>query len=101
MPRDDSMVCAAVFQHDGGKANWKHLDFYRAVDYVQIMKAPSPRTIRHPQLQQESPRPVAPTQPALEDCCRSGCTPCIFDLYEDDMERYRARLAAWEARQRR
>lgn len=45
------------------------------------------------------PRPVAPPQPALEDCCRSGCTPCVFDLYEDAMDRYKAALAAWEARQ--
>jgi hypothetical protein len=56
------------------------------------------RTVRHPQLQQTAPRPAPPVQPALEDCCRSGCTPCIFDLYEDDMARYRIRLAAWEAR---
>ncbi len=62
------------------------------------MKDAPRRTIRHPQLQQESPRPQPPRQPALEDCCRSGCTPCVFDLYEDEMERYRARLAAWEAR---
>lgn len=46
------------------------------------------------------PRPVPPVQPALEDCCRSGCTPCIFDLYDDAMERYLAELKAWEARQR-
>lgn len=63
------------------------------------MIAPHKRTIRHPQLQQQSPRPVPPVQPALEECCRSGCTPCIFDLYEDAMERYRARLTAWEAHQ--
>ena len=62
------------------------------------MKDAPRRTIRHPQLLQESPRPEPPRQPALEDCCRSGCTPCVFDLYEDEMERYRARLAAWEAR---
>ncbi len=74
------------------------LDFRAGVAYVDDMPPSTPRSIRHPQLQQESPRPVAPVQPALEDCCRSGCTPCIFDLYEDDMERYRARLKAWEAR---
>lgn len=43
--------------------------------------------------------PVEPAQPALEDCCRSGCTPCVFDLYEEAMERYRAALAAWRVRQ--
>ena len=42
-------------------------------------------------------RPVPPVQPALEDCCRSGCTPCVFDLYEQALERYEKALAAWEA----
>lgn len=45
------------------------------------------------------PRPQPPVQPELEDCCRSGCTPCVFDVYEDALERYRKELAAWEAKQ--
>nr|WP_229459438.1 oxidoreductase-like domain-containing protein [Massilia cavernae] len=44
------------------------------------------------------PPPPEPVQPALEDCCRSGCTPCVFDLYEDAMEHYRKELAAWRLR---
>lgn len=47
-----------------------------------------------------APRPVPPVQPALEDCCRSGCTPCVFDLYEEALERYERALAAWEAARR-
>ena len=58
------------------------------------------RTIRHPELQPPDPAPVAPVQPDIDDCCRSGCTPCVFDLYEEAMDRYRAALAAWQARQR-
>lgn len=53
------------------------------------------RTIRHPVLEMPDPEPVEPLQPALEDCCRSGCAPCVFDLYEDAMDRYRAAHAAW------
>ncbi|AVR98410.1 oxidoreductase-like domain-containing protein [Pseudoduganella armeniaca] len=45
------------------------------------------------------PRPEPPRQPALEDCCRSGCSPCVFDLYEEALARYEAALAAWLARQ--
>ena len=44
-----------------------------------------------------SARPQPPVQPELEDCCRSGCTPCVFDLYEQALERYEKALAAWEA----
>ena len=44
-----------------------------------------------------STRPAPPVQPELEDCCRSGCTPCVFDLYEQALERYEQALAAWEA----
>lgn len=46
------------------------------------------------------PRPTPPQQPEPEDCCRSGCTPCVFDLYEEELQRYKERLAQWESRQR-
>ncbi len=44
------------------------------------------------------PRPVPPVQPGLGDCCRSGCVPCVYDLYDEAMERYELALAAWLAR---
>ena len=45
----------------------------------------------------ELKRPVPPVQPELEDCCRSGCAPCVFDLYEEALARYEQELAAYEA----
>jgi len=45
------------------------------------------------------PRPQPPVAPALEDCCRSGCVPCVFDLHEDAVARYEQALAAWIAAQ--
>ncbi len=36
--------------------------------------------------------------PEPEDCCRSGCVPCVYDLYDDALARYRLALTAWEAR---
>lgn len=42
--------------------------------------------------------PIPPREPAPEDCCRSGCIPCVFDLYEAELQRYERELAAWEAR---
>ncbi|NEX63908.1 oxidoreductase-like domain-containing protein [Noviherbaspirillum galbum] len=47
---------------------------------------------------ENDPRPVPPEEPALEDCCQSGCDPCIFDRYTDDLQRYRQALREWEAR---
>jgi hypothetical protein len=58
----------------------------------------SPRTIRHPQLEPDDPAPVAPVRPGSDECCRGGCAICVFDIYEDAMDRYRAQLMAWEKR---
>jgi hypothetical protein len=46
-------------------------------------------------------QPTPPIEPALEDCCHSGCDPCIFDIYQDALERYRMALHEWQARQPR
>ena len=40
--------------------------------------------------------PVPPVRPDNDECCHSGCEPCIFDVYELEMERYRAALKTWE-----
>ncbi|MFJ7567783.1 oxidoreductase-like domain-containing protein [Herminiimonas sp. NPDC097707] len=48
--------------------------------------------IKHP----DDVPPVPPVRPDNDECCHSGCEPCIFDLYELEMERYRAALKAWE-----
>lgn len=45
------------------------------------------------------PRPEPPTPPEPGDCCHSGCTWCVDDLYQDALDSYRAALAAWLARQ--
>jgi hypothetical protein len=46
----------------------------------------------------DDPRPTPPTRPDPSECCDSGCDPCVFDLYAEELTRYRAALAAWEAR---
>ena len=46
----------------------------------------------------DNPAPQPPVRPDIDDCCRSGCIPCVFDLYEEAMERYRSELKAWKDR---
>ncbi len=38
--------------------------------------------------------PPAPREPDLDECCGSGCDPCVFDLYEQRLERWRQRCEA-------
>jgi len=44
------------------------------------------------------PRPLPPREPALEDCCGTGCVHCVFDMYQLALEAYERALAAWLAR---
>ncbi|NLY63681.1 MAG: hypothetical protein GX070_01795 [Alcaligenaceae bacterium] len=47
------------------------------------------------------PKPVPPIRPDNDECCRSGCDPCIFDLYDKAVDRYRKALKEWEKRQKK
>ena len=44
------------------------------------------------------PPPRPPVEPDPGDCCGNGCDPCIFDLHDLEMDRYRQTLRAWRAR---
>jgi len=46
----------------------------------------------------DDPPPVPPERPAPDECCNSGCIPCVYDLYDEAMDRYREALKAWRAR---
>ncbi|MFC3340250.1 oxidoreductase-like domain-containing protein [Paracandidimonas soli] len=46
----------------------------------------------------DGPRPVPPEPPGPNECCESGCDPCVHDLYADALREYRAALSAWEKR---
>ncbi|OEZ56201.1 hypothetical protein DUGA6_51720 [Duganella sp. HH105] len=39
-----------------------------------------------------------PQPPQPGDCCHSGCTFCVEDMYQDELDRYRAALKAWRER---
>src|SRR5579862_2433698 len=38
--------------------------------------------------QDNDPRPVPPVRPSPDDCCKSSCDPCVFDVYDAALERY-------------
>ena len=35
-----------------------------------------------------------PIAPGDYDCCESGCEPCVWDVYRDEMAQWRAAQAA-------
>ncbi|MBV1774642.1 oxidoreductase-like domain-containing protein [Burkholderiaceae bacterium DAT-1] len=44
-------------------------------------------------------KPIEPIPPAPEQCCRSGCQPCIWDFYDQELADYREAMKQWEAEQ--
>ncbi len=48
---------------------------------------------------EDSPQPLPPRPepPDPSDCCMSGCLRCVYDLYDLELERWEARVAALRA----
>lgn len=46
----------------------------------------------------DDPPPRPPEEPDPADCCGEGCVRCIYDVYDDAVERYRDKLRAWRER---
>lgn len=47
---------------------------------------------------QKEPPPEPPEKPDPLDCCGSGCTPCVYDTYYEELDAYERELAEWEER---
>ena len=47
----------------------------------------------------DDPPPVPPVRPDNLACCDTGCIPCVFDVYEEHLDDYRAALRQWRERQ--
>ncbi|MDD3764440.1 MAG: oxidoreductase-like domain-containing protein [Nevskiales bacterium] len=37
--------------------------------------------------------PPRPEPPNPDDCCMSGCSPCVYDTYDQELERWHALIA--------
>ena len=44
------------------------------------------------------PPPVPPARPSNDDCCGGGCNSCVFDVYDEALQRHHVELAAWRER---
>ncbi|MEO9078332.1 MAG: oxidoreductase-like domain-containing protein [Rhodanobacter sp.] len=44
------------------------------------------------------PEPTRPLEPDAADCCGEGCIRCVYDRYDEALERYRLALEAWRTR---
>ncbi|MCE7031210.1 oxidoreductase-like domain-containing protein [Lysobacter sp. GX 14042] len=51
-----------------------------------------------PSVPADDPPPRKPEAPLPSECCESGCDPCVYDTYADELEWYRKALAAWRER---
>eukprot|EP00357_Protocruzia_adherens_P035372 CAMPEP_0115011980 /NCGR_PEP_ID=MMETSP0216-20121206/24415_1 /TAXON_ID=223996 /ORGANISM="Protocruzia adherens, Strain Boccale" /LENGTH=125 /DNA_ID=CAMNT_0002380851 /DNA_START=125 /DNA_END=502 /DNA_ORIENTATION=- len=41
-------------------------------------------------------KPVCPIEPGEDECCGTGCYPCVFDLYYDRLSKYEEQLESWK-----
>lgn len=46
----------------------------------------------------DDPPPRKPEAPLPAECCESGCDPCVYDTYAEELDWYRKALAAWRER---
>lgn len=51
--------------------------------------------------QQESGLPPPPRPPEAHECCGNGCDPCVYQLYDEALERWERRVARIRARRER
>ena len=59
-------------------------------DYLNIVEGHSIIT----KIQHNEPSPIdfdlpePPEEPLQSDCCGTGCTPCVFDVYQEELEKW-------------
>ena len=51
-----------------------------------------------PESRADLPRPLPPEKPLPSDCCGGGCVRCVYDLYDEAVQRYEVALKEWQER---
>uniref|UniRef100_A0A0G4FR80 Oxidoreductase-like domain-containing protein n=1 Tax=Chromera velia CCMP2878 TaxID=1169474 RepID=A0A0G4FR80_9ALVE len=46
-------------------------------------------------------KPVEPMAPEKGDCCNSGCYPCVYDIYSDQLDKYNEDMDTWKEQEER
>lgn len=41
-------------------------------------------------------KPTPPRKPEPQECCGTGCIPCVMDIYEEELWQYEKDLKAWD-----
>jgi hypothetical protein len=36
--------------------------------------------------------PIRPIEPVPESCCGNGCSPCVYEIYYDDLDQYKVKI---------
>lgn len=44
-----------------------------------------------------SAKPVPPRKPEPQECCGTGCIPCVMDIYEEELWEYERNLKQWQS----
>ena len=53
-----------------------------------------------PPTPQDQDLPPKPAPPEPGECCGGGCARCVFDVYEEELERWQRQVAEIERRRR-
>jgi len=82
--------------------DWSHHASSRRTDHRvhddAVEPAAEQKDVSPADVDPADPKPVQPIEPDAADCCGEGCVRCVFDVYDEALERYEAALAAWRSR---
>ncbi|KAL3158427.1 hypothetical protein ABBQ38_010661 [Trebouxia sp. C0009 RCD-2024] len=70
-----------------------HIAPARSRLHVQANEARSAEELVDPTKPIDGPLLEEPQEPGPEDCCQSGCSLCVWDMYRDNLHDYRVQQA--------